>query len=138
MLGLVRQLPIPRPISPKTHRILDFLTSGAFGVVAGLCWGKRQNAAIAAIANGAFVLSYTLLTDYEGNGKRPVSFETHGDLDVIQAGMAAIAPELLGFKNTGIAHFFRGQAVNEAVVIALTDFEANERKLGRRLFRKVA
>lgn len=138
MLGLMRELPIPKPISPKTHRILDFVTIGAFGVVAGLCWGKRQSAAIAAIANGAFVLSYSLLTDYEGNGKRPVSFETHGDLDVIQAGMAAIAPELLGFKHAGIAHFFRGQALNEAAVISLTDFDANEKKLGRRLFRRAA
>jgi hypothetical protein len=138
MLGLIRELPVPKPISPQTHRVLDFLVTGAFGVVAGLCWGKRKNAAVAALINAAFVLSYTLLTDYEGNGEKPVSFETHGDLDVIQAGMAAIAPELLGFKHAGIAHFFRGQAMNEAAVLALTDFKAGERKSGRRLFKRAA
>jgi hypothetical protein len=138
MLGLVRQLPVPKVISPKTHKLLDYLTIGAFGVIAGLCWGSKRRASIAAIANGAFVLSYTLLTDYDGDGKRPVSFRTHGDLDVIQAGMAAIAPELLGFSDTGVAHVFRGQALNESAVLAMTDFDASETRAARRWFRKAA
>ncbi|HZQ23487.1 MAG TPA: hypothetical protein VFA89_11895 [Terriglobales bacterium] len=138
MLGLIRQLPVPKPITPKTHKLLDYLTIGAFGVIAGLCWGSKRRASIAAIANGAFILSYTLLTDYDGDGRRPVSFSTHGDLDVIQAGMAAIAPELLAFRDSGIAHVFRGQALNESAVIAMTDFDANEVKAGRRWFRRAA
>jgi hypothetical protein len=87
-------------------------------------WGSNRRAGIAALLNGAFVLAYTLYTDYDGDGVRPISFETHGKLDVAQAGFAAAAPTLFAFSDEKKSWFFRGQAMNEFMVLAMTDFPA--------------
>lgn len=115
---------LPLIIGPKTHKLLDYLTTGAFMFAGALFWKNHKRASIGAIVNGAFVLTATLLTDYNGDGSRPLSFETHGDLDVIQAGMAAAVPRVLGFSDEGKAWFFRAQAMNETAVIAMTDYMA--------------
>ncbi len=119
---------IPRIIGPKTHKLLDYLTIGAFMFAGALFWKNHKRASIGAIVNGGFVLGATLLTDYDGDGRRPLSFETHGDLDVVQAGIAAAIPRVLGFSDEGKAWFFRAQAMNETAVIAMTDFESATRR----------
>jgi hypothetical protein len=128
MYQYLEKLPLRKVISPKTHRKLDYLTIGTFLGMAGLWWRHNRKPAIAALGNGLFVLGYTALTDFEGNGKRPLSFATHGKFDRIQAGMAGVAPNLLGFAEEKKTLFFRGQAINETMVIAMTDFEANKIK----------
>lgn len=135
MAKSIERMFIPAVISPKKHRILDYVTAGAFLTVAGLWWKKDRKAAISALAHGAFVLVYTPLTDFEGNGKLPISFRRHGMLDRVQAGLASVAPEMVGFAKHKEAWFFRGQSLNESVVIALTDYE---RVRPRRLLRRVA
>jgi hypothetical protein len=125
---------IPKIIKPKQHAVLDALTAGAFLVVAGVLWNKNRRGGIAALVNGAFVAGMSALTDYNGSGKKPISFRTHGRLDEVQAVMAAAAPTVLGFER-GSA-FFRGQAANELMVVAMTDWDAGE-SLTRRL-RRVA
>ncbi len=70
------------------------------------------------------MLAATLLTDYDGDGRRPLSFATHGDLDVVQAGMAAAVARVLGLSDQGKAWFCRAQAMNETTVIAITDYMA--------------
>jgi hypothetical protein len=127
---------VPRIIGPHTHRLLDYLTTGAFLFVGALFWKNHKRASIGAIVNGAFVLGATLLTDYDGDGRRPLSFDTHGDLDTIQAGMAAAVPRVLGFADEGKAWFFRAQAMNEMAVIAMTDYESTTRR--HRAIRDVA
>jgi hypothetical protein len=122
---------VPRSISPKTHRVLDFLTTGAFMVAGAFMWASNRRAAAAAFLNGAFVLGATLYTDYDGDGRKPISFETHGQLDVAQAGLAAAAPHLFGFADEKKSWFFRGQTMNEGMVIAMTDFRAAERPSSR-------
>ena len=119
---------LPKPINPKQHSILDYITIGGFFLASGLMWKRNLRGAIAAMVNGAFVLSYTLLTDFEGNGDKPVSFYTHGKLDTVQAAMAAAAPTVLGFgeKHGKASWFFHGQAMNEVLVIRMTDWEAAE------------
>lgn len=119
---------VPRIIGPRTHKLLDYLTTGTFLFVGALFWKNHKRASIGAILNGAFVLGATLLTDYDGDGRRPLSFETHGDLDGVQAGIAAAVPRVMGFANEGKAWFFRAQAMNELVVIAMTDFESTSRR----------
>ena len=126
---------VPKVISPRTHRILDYLTIGAFMTVGGLFVGRSRSrtrrAGIAALANGALVLGATLLTDYNGDGSKPISFETHGILDMVQAGFAAAAPHIFGFSEEAKSWFFRGQAMNEGMVIAMTDWEAGRRPMER-------
>jgi hypothetical protein len=122
---------IPKTISPKTHKLLDYLTTGAFLVAGAFMWASNRRAAAAAFVNGAFVLSYSLCTDYDGDGRRPVSFETHGKLDVVQAGLAAAAPHILRFADEKKALFFPIQAMNEGAVLAMTDFAAGQRSEAR-------
>ena len=129
---------IPKGIKPQTHRLLDWATIGAFFVMAGVMWGRNKRGSIAALVNGGLVLGTTLLTDYDGDGKRPLSFPTHGKLDMVQASMAAAAPTVLGFadEHPGHAWLFRGQAINETMVVRMTDWDAAKHR--RRLFRRAA
>jgi len=119
---------IPRVIDPKTHKALDFLTTAAFFMVAGAFWRRHKRATATALINGGAVLAATLLTDYDGDGKRPISFPDHGKIDIAQAGMASGLPVLLGFPNHPAAMIFEVQAMNEALVISATDWEATGRK----------
>jgi hypothetical protein len=122
---------IPKVISPTTHGVIDYLVVAYFFVTAGACWKDNKRAGIAALANGAAVLGLSMFTDYWGDGRRPISFETHGKVDVIQGFSAAAAPILLGFADEPVASAFFGQAASEAGVLALTDFKAADRESER-------
>ena len=113
---------VPKAIDPDTHAILDYLTVSAFLVFGGAVMGSNKRAGIAALINGFMVLGVSMFTDYSGSAKKLIPFETHGKLDVVQMSMAATMPTLLGFGDTKSAGFFRGQALNEALVVSLTDW----------------
>lgn len=124
---------IPKPIDPDTHAVLDYLTISAFFVAAGAAWDGNKRASIAAMINGFMVLGVSMFTDYSGAAARLIPFETHGKLDVMQMAMAATMPTLMGFGDSKAAAFFRSQAMNEAMVISLTDWSRrNQRKRVRR------
>ena len=119
---------VPRVIDPKTHKALDFLMTAAFFMIAGSFWGRHKRAAATALINGGAILAATMLTDYDGDGKRPISFPDHGKIDIAQAGMASGLPVLLGFANHPAAMIFETQAMKEAFVISATDWEATGRR----------
>jgi hypothetical protein len=122
---------VPKLIDPDTHAALDYLTISAFFVAAGLTWGSNKRAGIAALINGAMVLGVSMFTDYSGSAKKLIPFETHGKLDVVQMCMAATMPTLMGFGDSKAAAFFRGQALNEAMVVSLTDWSRRNQGLSR-------
>lgn len=128
---------LPKAIKPRAHRMLDWATIGTFFILGGLMWRRNKRGTIAALVNGGMVLGATLATDYEGNGERPLSFHTHGKLDVGQLSLAAACPHLFGFadEHPGHAWVFRAQAMTETVLVRMTDWEANRKK---RLFRRAA
>ncbi len=132
MMGIAKRM-APKVINPRVHSLLDVLTVGTFLVMGAVWWRRKRRPALAALANGLFVAGYAALTDFDGDGKRPLTFKAHGQLDGVQAAMAEAAPKFFGFSDDTASLLFRGQAVNEALVIALTDFEANERRSRRRL-----
>ena len=139
MLGIVRNpMPLPKVISPRKHALLDALTIGTFLALGGIWWRRKRRPAVAALVNGLFVLGYTSLTDFDGDGKKQVNFKTHGDLDALQASLAAVTPKMFGFAGRKEALFFRGQALNESLVISMTDFEANEPKGWRQRWNRAA
>jgi hypothetical protein len=70
------------------------------------------------------VAGVSLFTDYDGDGRKPISFKLHGTLDAVQAASAALGPVLHGFAGERDALFFYGQALNEVAVIASTDWDA--------------
>jgi hypothetical protein len=121
----------PKIISPTTHGVIDYLVVAAFFITAGACWEDNKRASIAALANGAAVLGTSMFTDYWGDGRKPISFKTHGKIDVGQMIAAATAPAILGFAGEGSAAFFFSQAASEAGVLAMTDFSAADRQARR-------
>jgi hypothetical protein len=109
--------------------VLDYLVTGYFLCTAGLFWGRNRRAAGLALANAGMVLGVSMLTDYTGqpmgaNVRRLLSFKQHRAADIMQAGVAALGPTLLGFGDEWAALPFRLQAGNEAMVVGLTDWEA--------------
>ena len=120
---------IPKPIDPRTHAVLDYLVTGYFLCTAGMFWGRNRRAAGLALTNGLMVLGLSMFTDYTGrpmgaNLRRLFSFKQHRTGDIMQAGLAAFGPTLLGFGDEWAALPFRLQAGNEAMVVAMTDWEA--------------
>lgn len=116
---------LPKAVDPATHSVLDYLTTSYFFVLAGIFWGRNNRAAAAALINGGMVLGLSMLTDYPG-GLKKISFRNHGKGDIMQALTAAGLPSLLGFGSEGAALPFRLQALNEALVIAVTDFDSEK------------
>jgi hypothetical protein len=116
---------MPKVISPRVHAWLDFAVTAYFAGVGAWCIRRRKKgAATAAFVNAGMVASVSLLTDYDGDGDRPIDFKMHGTLDAVQAVTAALGPVLHGFANEPEAAFFYGQAANEVAVIASTDWDA--------------
>jgi hypothetical protein len=118
----------PKFISPRVHSWLDAAVSTYF-VVLGIALARRRKkgAATAAFVNAGMVAGVSLLTDYEGTGKKPISFKMHGTLDAVQAITAALGPVLHGFADKPESALFYGQAANEVAVIASTDWDAGMR-----------
>jgi hypothetical protein len=115
---------MPKLISPRIHAWLDVAVTcyfGALGVWFALR-GKRRPAT-AAFVNAGMVAGVSLLTDYEGTGKKPINFKLHGTLDAVQATKAALGPILYDFADEPESVFFYGQAANELAVMASTDWD---------------
>lgn len=115
---------LPKIIDGRTHAALDALTTAAFFMLAGYFWGRHRRAAATALINGMSVMGVSMLTNYPGGQSGPISFETHGKADVMQTGMAAGVPAILGFGDQAAAIPFRMQAVIESIVVGVTDWEA--------------
>ena len=116
---------VPKYISPRVHSWLDFAVGTYFlGLGVWFAMHGRARAATAAFVNGAMVAGVSKLTDYDGDGKKPISLKMHGTLDAVQATAAALAPVLHGFADQPEAKYFWGQAANEIGVIATTDWDA--------------
>jgi hypothetical protein len=122
---------VPKVISPTTHGIIDYMVVAYYFIAAGACWKGNKRAGIAALANGAAVLGLSMFTDYWGDGRKPISFETHGKVDAIQGLSAVTAPIMLGFAGEPAAGIFFGQAASEVGVLAMTDFKAADRESQR-------
>ena len=117
---------VPKVIDPATHAVLDYLTAGAFIAMGFGLMNRNRRAAGLAFANGMAVLGLSLMTDYPGGVFRTISFKTHGAVDVMQAGMTALGPALLGFAGKPEAQMFHAQAAVEAAVVAATDWNSTD------------
>jgi hypothetical protein len=118
----------PKLISPQVHRWIDIAAASAFAVMGGLFLGRGTGrAATAAFINGGTAAAVSLLTDYDGDGTRPISFKIHGFLDLVLATTAATEPLLFGFSGDGEAAFFYGSGPGVVAVVAMTDWNAAAR-----------
>ena len=116
---------VPKYISPRAHSWLDFAVSTYFlGLGVWFAMHGKGRAATAAFINAAMVGGVSALTDYHGDGRKPISFKMHGTFDAVQAAHAALDPNIYGFADQPEAKYFWGQAVKEVAVIATTDWDA--------------
>jgi hypothetical protein len=115
----------PKYISPRAHSWLDFAVSTYF-LAMGVWFAmhRKGRAATAAFINAAMVGGVSALTDYQGDGRKPISFKMHGTFDAVQAAHAALDPSIYGFADQSEAKYFWVQAVKEVAVIATTDWDA--------------
>jgi hypothetical protein len=111
-----------KPISPRTHGILDYATAGTAAIVSRLANFSRPAARTAqAWAAGYSVLS--ALTDYPLSVKRAVPFKAHGALDAAMAPLFPALPWLLGFaRDRRARNFFLGLTAITVLVTLLTDW----------------
>jgi hypothetical protein len=123
----------PRVIDRRTHAVLDYITTSYFLILAAYFWDSNKRAAAAALINGGAVLGVSMFTDYPGALVRKIPFETHGKIDMMQAGMAAGLPLLLGFGTDAAAIPFKMQAIDEVIVVMTTDWEGREGESVERL-----
>lgn len=117
---------VPKVINPAAHAVLDYATAAAFIATGFAMRDRHPPASTLAFLNGFAVLGLSLMTDYPGGIFRTISFRTHGTIDMLQAGMTALGPTLLGFADEPEAQMFHAQAAVEAAVIAATDWDSLE------------
>lgn len=123
----------PKYISPRVHGWLDFAVTTYFlGLGVWCAIRGKGRAATAAFINGGMVAGVSMMTDYDGDRKKPINFKLHGTLDAVQATTSALAPVLHGFADEPEAKYFWGQAANEIGVIAMTDWDAGMPRSRRR------
>ncbi len=123
---------MPKMISPRVHSWLDVAVTGYFVILAAMFWRRdRKRASALAMVNAGMVAGVSALTDYDGDGRRPISFPTHGVLDIAQAATAASGPAMFGFAGEPEAKYFYMQAANEGAVVAMTDWQAGDREMRR-------
>lgn len=115
--------PLPKKINRREHAVLDYLVAAGYFTMAALFWGRHKRAAFTAVVNGGMVLGATLNTNYEGGANPVLSFKGHGEMDLLQAGTAAILPFVLAFGNDAAAIPFQLQAACELAVVNMTDWE---------------
>ena len=120
LAGMSRE--VPAVLDAGGHAVMDYVVAGTFLTLGFALRERHRRASTLAFIHGASVLAVSLLTDYPGGVWRTLSFQTHRTLDMMQAGLMAVGPTLLGFAGDPEAQAFHGQAVLEGGVIAATDW----------------
>lgn len=115
---------MPKVLNAKTHAVADYVTAGAFFVMAAMFWGRNHRAAIGAALCGGAVAANALITNYPGGVAKVISFQTHGRVDMGLAGLTASMPNFMAFDDEDEAKYFRGAAVVESIITGLTDFDS--------------
>lgn len=123
----------PKFISPQVHRWIDIAAASAFAVMGGLFLGRgSRRAATAALINAGTAAGVSWLTDYDGDGAKPISFKLHGFLDLVLATTSAAEPLLFGIPRDEEAAFFYASGPGVVAVVATTDWNASQRQARRR------
>ena len=115
---------LPKVISPTAHGVIDYAHAAFFFAVGLLYRRKNKQAARAAFATSGFILVQSLLTDYRFGAKPVISFETHGKMDSVFASSSWAIPLVFGFRGTAAAKIFEINALAEASVVGMTDWDS--------------
>lgn len=119
----------PKLISPGIHRWIDIAAASSFAIIRGFLLGRGNGrAATAAFINGGTAATVSLLTDYDGDGIKPISFRMHGFLDLVLAATVTGEPLIFGFPSDKEAGFFYSGGPGVVAVVAMTDWNAADRQ----------
>ena len=123
---------LPKKISPRVHAALDYAVAGSFLLAGAIFWRRNRRAAIGSLLCGGATGAVSLLTDYSGTSRKPISYAMHGQIDTGLIAMTAAMPKLVNIADDPAAKFFSGQAVAKTAITAMTNFESRRRRKFRR------
>jgi hypothetical protein len=90
----------PKPISTKTHALLDYTLGPTLAFMPEAFGFPRSSAAtVPARAIGGASMAYSMMTKYELGIYPVISMKQHLILDAITGGVMAASPWLFGFKD---------------------------------------
>jgi hypothetical protein len=129
-----------RPISTRTHGVVDYVTVATLSIAPELFRLKDVSASSAAPRlAGAGAAAYSLFTDYELGAVKALSMRTYLALDAMSGAMLAASPWLFRYAKSGPRYWVPHVAVGvgEVLAAALTEPEPPRtprlRLLGRAL-----
>ena len=112
-----------KPISPRTHGILDYATCGFFATAPAIFDLHGAYAIMCYVLDaGYFVVS--LLTDMQLSAVRVIPFPVHGKLDLISGLILLASPWIFGFAAASetARNVFAGSGAVFLLVYLLTDW----------------
>ena len=117
---------MPKVVNPRTHAAADYLVAGSFFILGALFWKKHKRAAVSSFLCGGATAANSLLTDYPGGVFKVMSYKNHGRIDAGLIGLTSMMPRLMGFEGEPPGRFFGVEAMAEAAVVGMTDFDYYE------------
>jgi len=115
-----------RVLSPKLHRILDFVVVAVF-VIAPLAVGLGGLSAVISEVLAVVHLMMTLATRFPGGAARLISLFLHGMVELAEAVFLVALPYLAGFgPGSPAKRFFVTMAALIFLVWLLTDYRGTE------------
>jgi len=123
---------MPKIKSPRIHSALDYAVAGTFLLAGAIFWKRSRRAAVGALLCGGATGAVSLLTDYSGERRKPISYSLHGQIDTGLIAMTAAMPRLMNIEDKSEAKFFSRQALAKTAITAMTDFEGQRDLSSRR------
>jgi hypothetical protein len=111
-----------RVVTPKVHKVLDFVTVAAFALAPTLI---PLNGLAAAVAYGLAVvhLAVTLATEFTGAGRKPLPLRGHGALEAVVGITLLVLPFVAGWIGRPRIFYLAAGAVI-LIVWALSSYRA--------------
>jgi hypothetical protein len=116
----------PKPISPRIHGVLDYVTSTAVAVAPrAMNFPRPARMLFDSLAAGYTGLS--AMTDYPMSVKRVAPFKVHGAAELAIAAVLPVLPYALGFaRHRAARNLCFGLTALTVVVAALTDWDRRQ------------
>jgi hypothetical protein len=119
----VRKRRTRKPISARTHGVIDYTTSAAVAA-APFVFDMPRRARVLFEGLAAGYTGLSAMTDYPLAARRTVPFKAHGVAELAVAAALPALPWILGFqKNRAARNICFGLAAMSLAVAALTDWD---------------
>jgi hypothetical protein len=118
-------------ISARVHSAMDYAIAGSFMLAGALFWKRNRRAALGSLLCGGATAVVSLLTDYSGDSRKPISYPMHGKIEAGLIAMTASVPRLVGVEDDKEARFFSRQALARTAITAMSDFDPQDNRKSR-------